>query len=99
MRRIHLSTDRCTKLAALLEHLKDLMMGIKGDRKTGRQVTRAVQLVRGWADVHLKIVVDVIKDTVSTDGGRQGACCGSDLSKERMLFIGRSTCALHLDVT
>ncbi len=32
--------------------------------------------------MHLKIVVDVIKDTASTGGGRRGACYGSDLSKE-----------------
>lgn len=54
----------------------------------------------GGEEVHLKIVdVDVIKDTASTDGGRQGACYGSDLSKERMIFIGCSTRELHLDVT
>ena len=51
------------------------MMGIKGDRKTGRQVTRAVHAVGGRGaegeDVHLKIVVDVIKDTASTDRRRQ----------------------------
>lgn len=64
------------------------MMGIKGDKKTGRQVTRAV--LAGGEDVHLKIVMDVIKDTASTGGGRQGACCGRDLSKEEMVFTGCS---------
>lgn len=46
----------------MLQNFGDLMMGIKGDMKTGRQVTRAV--LAGWG-VHLKIVMDVIKDTVS----------------------------------
>lgn len=32
--------------------------------------------------MHLKIVVDVIKDTANTGGGREGAGYGSDSSKE-----------------
>lgn len=40
----------------------------------------------------LKIVVDVIKETASVEGGRRGADGGSDLSKDNVFSIG----LLHL---
>lgn len=77
------------------ENVRDLMTGIKGDRKTGRQVTRAAHA--GGRTCVLKIVVDVIKDTESTEGGRQGVCYGSDLSKqERFSLAAPLVCSIWM---
>lgn len=43
--------------------------------------------------MHVKIVVDVIKDTASTEGGRQGAYYGRDLSKQKVFIGCSSLCA------
>lgn len=89
MRRLHPSTGRCTKWAAWLEHFGDLMMGIKGDKKTGRQVTRALLAGGPWwgaGGVLLKIAKDVMKDKTSRDADRQGSFCGTDLWEEKMIF-------------
>lgn len=50
----------------MLENFRDLMMEIKGDKKTGTQVTRAAT---AGGEAHLKIAVDVIKDTASSEVG------------------------------
>lgn len=74
------------------------MMGIKGDKKTGRQVTRALLAGGPWwgaGGVLLKIAMDVMKDKASRDADRQGSVCGTDLSEEKMILTGCSNWMSH----
>lgn len=49
--------------------------------------------------MHLKIVVDVIKDTANIERGMQEACCKNDLSKKKGFSLVAPLGVLHLDVT
>lgn len=77
----HTKTNKQKSLKkSCLEGIGDVMMEIRGDKKTGAQVMRAA--LAGGMVVRLKIVLDAIKDTASSDRG-------SDLSKEGIVFIWR----------